>query len=274
VKKIAITGASGFIGKHILSELCNHSDIQVIAIVRPGSKKHTISPQIKWVEIDIVKPPENLFEVIGKPDIVIHLAWNHLNNYMSLEHFETELPAQYFFLKELLTQGLKNLFVSGTCFEYGLQSGELSANITTQPVTPYGLAKDTLRKQLEFLKNTINFNFTWGRLFYIYGEDQPASTIFQQLKRSTEKGETVFKMSGGEQLRDYLPIKVVAEQIIKSVLMKKNSGPINICSGQAISIRTLVEHWIKDNNWDIELELGHYPYPKYEPMAFWGKASL
>ena len=48
---------------------------------------------------------------------------------------------------------------------------------------------------------------------------------------------------------------------------------MNICSGAPISIRRLVEEWIKNNNWDIELNLGYYPYPDYEPMSFWGDKS-
>jgi dTDP-6-deoxy-L-talose 4-dehydrogenase (NAD+) len=31
-----------------------------------------------------------------------------------------------------------------------------------------------------------------------------------------------------------------------------------------------VEGWIAENGWEIALNLGHYPYPDYEPMAFWG----
>jgi dTDP-6-deoxy-L-talose 4-dehydrogenase (NAD+) len=53
-------------------------------------------------------------------------------------------------------------------------------------------------------------------------------------------------------------------------LKRADSGVVNLCSGQPISVRKLVEGWIKDNDWSIELNLGHYPYPDYEPMAFWG----
>jgi dTDP-6-deoxy-L-talose 4-dehydrogenase (NAD+) len=35
-------------------------------------------------------------------------------------------------------------------------------------------------------------------------------------------------------------------------------------------VRRLVEQWIERNGWSIDLELGRYPYPDYEPMAFWG----
>ncbi|MEE8617691.1 MAG: hypothetical protein V3S86_00280 [Nitrosomonadaceae bacterium] len=47
----------------------------------------------------------------------------------------------------------------------------------------------------------------------------------------------------------------------------------NIYSGEPVSVRKLVERWLHENNWKIELNLGHYPYPDYEPMAFWGDSS-
>ena len=50
-------------------------------------------------------------------------------------------------------------------------------------------------------------------------------------------------------------------------------GVINICSGEPISIRDLVEKWLNENNWDIELTLGFYPYSDYEPRNFWGDPS-
>jgi len=43
-----------------------------------------------------------------------------------------------------------------------------------------------------------------------------------------------------------------------------------VCSGKPISVHNLVKTWLKENNWSIELNLGYYPYPNYEPMDFWG----
>jgi dTDP-6-deoxy-L-talose 4-dehydrogenase (NAD+) len=77
-------------------------------------------------------------------------------------------------------------------------------------------------------------------------------------------------MSGGEQLRDYLPVEVVAENIVKIALQNKIQGIINNCSGQPISIRRLVEEYLQKTGAKIDLNLGYYPYPIYEPHAFWG----
>ena len=53
-------------------------------------------------------------------------------------------------------------------------------------------------------------------------------------------------------------------------MQNKVSGVINCCSGNSISIKKLVENYLYENDKQIELNLDYYPYPDYEPMAFWG----
>jgi dTDP-6-deoxy-L-talose 4-dehydrogenase (NAD+) len=202
--------------------------------------------------------------------VLIHLAWEGLPNYQSLHHFESELPAQYRFLKSLIDSGLKNLVVTGTCFEYGMRSGQLNETMDTNPSNPYGFSKDMLRRQLLFLQNDHTFTLTWSRLFYLFGEGQSESSLFSQLQHTVERGDTLFNMSGGEQLRDYLPVTQVAQHIVSLALKQRDFGVVNICCGNPISVRNLVERWIAQKKWSIKLNLGYYPYPDYEPMAFWG----
>ena len=267
--KVAVTGASGFIGQHVLNYL-NNLSVDVVAITR---LKHANLPKLVnglWVEFDLQNPPENMFSLMGNPDVLIHLAWQGLPNYKSLHHFESELPVQYDFLSTLIKEGLQSIVVVGTCFEYGMQSNSLSEKLNTNPSNPYGFAKDCLRKQLEFLKTQYNFKLTWARLFYLYGDGQSDSSIYPQLKRAIQNSEIKFDMSEGKQLRDYLPVEKVAKYLIDLALLKKDIGVVNICSGVPISVRDLVENWLDENNWSIELNLGFYPYPNYEPMNFWG----
>jgi nucleoside-diphosphate-sugar epimerase len=220
--------------------------------------------------VDLKDDPVKAFHLMNHPDVLIHLAWGGLPNYTSPHHFEEELPAQYRFLKALVESGLKNLVVTGTCFEYGMQSGPLSEYIEARPNTPYGFAKDMLRRQLQYLQEITPFNLTWTRLFYVYGEGQANNSLLPQLKKAVERGDRAFNMSGGEQLRDYLPITQVAEDIVLLAAARRDNGVVNVCSGKPISVRRLVEAWIEENAWSIDLKLGYYPYPDYEPMAFWG----
>ena len=271
-KLVLVTGAGGFIGRHVLSELSRHP-VDVIALVRDARNTIAATFGAEIVHFDLQNPPENVFDLLGRPEVLIHLAWGGLPNYRSLHHFEQELPMQYHFLSGLIRAGLSSLVVSGTCFEYGMQSGQLGEEMDICPNNPYGYAKDALRRQLEYLRATQPFALTWARLFYLYGEGQAENSLWTQLKLSVGRGDKQFNMSGGEQLRDYLHVSDVAKYIVMMALNKADIGVVNICSGKPISVRSLVEGWIKENGWKIKLNLGYFTYPDYEPMAFWGDRS-
>ena len=270
--KIAISGASGFIGRHVLSELIRNQ-VQIVAVTRNAIRLQNYHAELRVVEMDIGSPGDDCFAQMGCPDILIHLAWDGLPNYKSLHHFESELPKQYHFLKKLIEAGLPSLLVVGTCFEYGMQSGALSEEVRPCPTNPYGFAKDALRQQLVFLKSVIPFNLVWGRLFYMFGEGQSSTSLYSMLNAAVLRGDLVFNMSGSEQLRDYLPVAEVSRVMEHLAISGSDIGTVNICSGKPISVRRLAEQWLIKNNWKIHLNFGHYPYPDYEPMAFWGDAT-
>jgi len=266
---IAVTGASGFIGRHVIAQLAG-LPVDVVAATRDKANLKGLHKTVRIVELDLADVGAECFDVLGRPDALIHLAWEGLPNYKSPHHFESELARQYRFLKELVMAGLPSLLVTGTCFEYGMQSGALAENMATHPENPYGFAKDVLRRQLQFLQMEIPFGLTWARLFYMYGDGQPKSSLLPQLREAVSRGDRCFNMSGGEQLRDYLPVEEVARLIAELAFRHPDAGVINICSGAPISVRRLAEQWIHDNRWVIQLNLGQYPYPDYEPMAIWG----
>lgn len=267
--RIAVTGANGFIGRHVVVELGRH-DVEIVAVVRPEAPMPTQLAAHRIVACDLARAPNDIFDLLGKPDVLINLAWGGLPNYKSLHHFESELPAQYRFVNALVRAGLKSVVVAGTCFEYGMQSGPLAADAETRPCNPYGYAKDALRRQLLFLQRDLPFRLVWARLFYLYGDGQADSSLLPQLRQAVARGDKVFDMSGGEQLRDYLPVTSVASQLVRLAVAGHNSETVNICSGKPISIRRQVEKWISEYGYAIVPNLGHYPYPDYEPMAFWG----
>ena len=134
-------------------------------------------------------------------------------------------------------------------------------------------AKDALRRQLEFLRTIHPFALAWARLFYIYGDGQSSNSLYSQLQAAVMRGDAVFNMSGGEQLRDYLPVHKVAHFIVELALRCYDNTIVNVCAGQPISVRRLVERWIQQNNWKIAPNFDYYPYPDYESMAFWGDSS-
>ena len=266
---VAVTGASGFIGQHVLAELMGRG-LDVVSITRTVGRLTNVGVGIREVRMDIADADAHSYDRLGRPDMLIHLAWGGLPNYKSLHHYEAELPQQYRFLKSLIGSGLPALLVAGTCFEYGMQSGALSEELATAPTNPYGYAKDALRRQLEFLRAFHQFTLTWARLFYVYGDGQTKSSLLPQLQAAIARRDKVFNMSGGEQLRDYLPVGEAAHLLVDLALHGRDYAVVNVCSGEPISVRRLVEGWLKQNAWDITLNFGHYSYPDYESMGFWG----
>lgn len=269
-----MTGATGFVGRHLVEALLARG-CQVRAVARNAETAGSL-PWINAVEFiatDIHADDLNIATLTDGIDALAHLAWPGLPNYQALFHFEHNLMADYRFIKSVVAEGVKQILVTGTCFEYGMQSGPLSEQTETRPSNPYGLAKNTLRLFIENLQWVQPFTLQWARLFYLHGEGQNPNSLLAALDRAIETGDESFNMSAGEQLRDYLAIDTAAGYLAAILQQREFNGMINCCSGQPISVRALVEQRLRERGASIDLNLGHYPYPTHEPMAFWGVAD-
>jgi dTDP-6-deoxy-L-talose 4-dehydrogenase (NAD+) len=80
-------------------------------------------------------------------------------------------------------------------------------------------------------------------------------------------------MSGGQQLRDYLPVQTAADILVSLALSARGFGVLNCSSGRPVSVLELVQGHLRQHGASVQLNLGHYPYPDYEPMAFWGDTT-
>jgi dTDP-6-deoxy-L-talose 4-dehydrogenase (NAD+) len=211
--------------------------------------------------------------LLSNPDLVIHLAWSGLPHYYNWQHFTTNLQVSFQFISNLARGGLKDITVSGTCLEYGFREGRLSEDLPAEPANPYAIAKDSLRRALEHLAREHDLTYKWLRLFYMYGEGQKPNAIIPQLEAALQRRDSVFNMSGGEQVRDYLPVTVVAANICMVALQQEVTGIINCCSGTGTMVKDLVAAHLQKSGRDVKLNLGHYPYPVHEPFQFWGDDS-
>lgn len=276
MKKILVTGATGFIGNYVIKELLSRN-YKVIATSSNELKASAAEwyTQVTYIPLNLEEfdNSTNYFKYFGEPDAMIHLAWEGLPNYKEDFHTEINLPRHLAFLTNLVSNGLTNLSVTGTCFEYGMKEGCLSEDMVCEPANSYAIAKNELRIQLQGLQSRLPFNFKWIRLFYMYGQGQSVKSLISQLEMALERNEPQFNMSGGEQVRDFLPVEEVAASIVTIALQNGVQGVINCCSGKPVTVKSFVEDYLKAKNKSIALNLGYYPYTDFEPMKFWGDTT-
>ncbi|MFY8127764.1 MAG: NAD-dependent epimerase/dehydratase family protein, partial [Chitinophagaceae bacterium] len=270
--KILVTGATGFIGNYVIEELLKRNTNVIATSTNIEKAKNTSwFKKVQYIPYQFTENIENnLVAFFNYPDIIIHLAWQGLPNYKADFHITKNLYTHKAFIKNLIENGLHNINITGTCFEYGMQEGELKEEMECKPDNAYAIAKNELRIYCENLQKTNAFNFKWLRLFYTYGFGQNENSLIPQLNKAIKNGDTHFNMSGGEQIRDFLPIEEVAKNIVTIALQKKIEGIFNCCSGQPIKVKNFVQQYLSSIGKSIELNLGFYPYTNYEPMEFWG----
>jgi dTDP-6-deoxy-L-talose 4-dehydrogenase (NAD+) len=273
--KALVTGATGFIGRHLIPVL-KRRGVEIVATAieeNPASFPWLASADYIPFNLAAGGSKENLFDWFKRPDILIHLAWEGLPFYRESFHFEANLPRHYAFIKNLIGHGLTDVTVAGTCLEYGMREGCLTEDLPSSPDCAYALAKDTLRKFLQELRHTVPFILKWPRLFYLYGPGQNPRSLLAQLDRALDAHLPVFNMSMGDQERDYLPVETAAEKLAHIACNHTIEGVINCCSGHPVTIKDLVMQHLARRNRSIILNPGYYPYPDFEPMRFWGSTA-
>ncbi|CAI8894871.1 NAD-dependent epimerase/dehydratase family protein [Pseudomonas zeae] len=268
--KVLVTGATGFVGRHLVAALLARGcEIRAVARNAETAQGMPWINDVEFVSADIHAADLDVAALTVGIDALAHLAWPGLPNYRALFHFEHNLMADYRFIKSAVEAGVQQVLVTGTCFEYGMRSGPLSESSAPQPSNPYGLAKHTLHLFLQNLQQELPFTLQWARLFYLHGEGQNPNSLLAALDRAIDTGEASFNMSAGEQLRDFLPIENAAGYLAAILQRHDFDGVINCASGQAVSVRSLVEQRLRERGATLNLNLGHYPYPTHEPLAFW-----
>lgn len=270
-----ITGGTGFIGKNLVDYVLT-TDSKITLAVR---NKREIE-ECGWkgllnsvvFDLDDIKT-DDLWGYFGEPDCVFHLAWQGLPNYDSPFHLATNLPNQIKFFEKLINSGCPKIITTGTCFEYGRKYGPLKEDMNCSPHNSYAIAKDCLRKVVFELSKDTNTTVIWARLFYLYGKHQREDSLFGQLNQAINNKDKVFRMTQGEQLRDYMDIKDVVKVLYLLSQNVKHPDIINVASGEPISVRKLVENICRQRGANMKLELGYYPYSKFESMAFWADTT-
>jgi len=243
-KKFLLTGSSGFIGRHVLNELIKN-EISIRLVVRE-SKKNLIpvSDQIDSVFIttDLFTEDINwLCKICHDVDTIIHLAWyTEPGKYLFSPKNLDCLIGTLNLAKAAMLCGVKRFIGIGTCFEYDLTSGYLSIDTPLAPLTPYAACKVATYYSLYKIFSDLNIEFTWCRLFYLFGDGEDPRRLFPYIRNNIIKGEKV-ELTSGLQIRDYMNVLDASEMVV-SIALSKKIGPYNICSGNPITIRKIAEN--------------------------------
>lgn len=269
-----VTGATGFIGKRVTLFLVARGH-KVTALVRHMNTNAPLvqDPKITYIIHDFELKDNILPTLPSDIETVIHLAWGSLTKYNDPVHTTSYVSLHYDFLHALLTSGIHHFLITGTSFEYGLQEGKLKEDAPCLPVTEYGKGKLELYKRFSKLCDEHNALLQWARLFYMYAEDQRPQSLLGQLATAYAKDEKEFNMSQGDQMRDYLHADAVAKAITNIALQKKVADIINIGNGEGTTVLSMVERYLTERHATMILNKGFYPYPNYEPFAFWADTN-
>ena len=262
--KILVTGASGYLGQGIVRHLLdNHHN--VIAI---GRKPERIDERAAKISADLFAE-ENPFEAFGKPDVLLHLAWRDGFVHYSDAHID-DLPKHYQFIRQMIEGGVKKVAVMGSMHEVGFFEGSINENSPCNPITPYGIAKNSLRQLTEMLCRQKNVMFQWLRGYYIVGNSQYGSSIFSKITAAEAEGKAEFPFTLGRNQFDFIDYEDFCEQTARAIGQDQVLGIINICSGHPEKLADRVERFIRENHYSIKLEYGAFPDRPYDSKAVWG----
>ena len=268
MKKILITGAGGYIGRHVVKTLLDLG-IDVIAV---DFNLDEVDDRAKKITENIFSGNKDIFTSIGSPDVCLHMAWKDGFVHNSDAHMEY-LSSHYTFIKNMIDGGLKHLAVMGTMHEVGYFEGAVNEYTPCNPISMYGIAKDSLRRSTLLYTEGKGLTVQWLRAFYIYGDDKKNNSIFAKLILAEEEGRPSFPFTTGKNKYDFITVDNLSKQIALCVMQNKITGIINCCSGEAISLADKVESFIKENQFKIKLEYGVYPERGYDSPAVWGDNS-
>src|SRR5450631_671391 len=118
MKKVLVTGATGFIGNYVVPALLKNG-CQVIAssLSEEKAKQCSWFSLVKYIPFNLAEFDDsvNYSSFFSNPDTVIHLSWEGLPNYKAAFHVEANLPRHFSFLKNLLQNGITDVNITGTC---------------------------------------------------------------------------------------------------------------------------------------------------------------
>ena len=264
IMRILVTGANGYLGQGIVKHILDN-----------GNEVEAVDFSVDHVDDRAIKRACDLFsiedpyEFFGKPDVLLHLAWRDGFVHYSDAHIN-DLPKHYAFIKAFAGSDVRTIAAMGSMHEIGFYEGSIKEDTPCNPVTPYGIAKNSLRQLSEMLCRQNGKNCMWLRGFYIVGNSQYGSSVFSKITAAEAEGKKEFPFTMGQNQFDFIDYDDFCEQIARAVGQEKVLGTINICSGHPEKLADRAERFIRENGYRIKLKYGAFPDRPYDSKAVWG----
>jgi nucleoside-diphosphate-sugar epimerase len=238
---LIITGATGFIGRVAVAKAAA-SGFAVHALCRRvPDDAHT---GVTYHAVDLIDDrhrARGLIRGLGASHW-LHLAWyvEPGRFWTSRENFRW-VAATLDLAESFADGGGRRLVAAGTCAEYDWAEGYCREGTTPlEPATPYGVAKDALRRLLAAWSEQARVSFAWGRVFFNYGPGERPERLVSSVIRSLLRGKRA-RCTDGSQRRDFLHVSDVADAFVR-LTASEYEGAVNIASGQPVEVRSVVQH--------------------------------
>jgi UDP-glucose 4-epimerase len=262
--RVLLTGATGFVGSHVLRKLLADGRHNVAVLLRHTSRTWRIRDVIGRtvrIEADLTEPEPAYAPLTNfAPDTVVHLAWSGVGNPFRNDQTQIDnIPATVALLRLAHRVGAKHWVGLGSQAEYGPCDRPIDEDTPTRPTTLYGVAKLSSGLIAQHLCGQLGLRFAWLRLFSCYGPGDDPAWMLPYLILTLRAGKKP-ALTAGEQLWDYLYVTDAAEAICQVALTPTASGAFNLGSGRAAPIRTIVERVRDLIDPQLPLGFGEVPY--------------
>ena len=256
-QKVLVTGGNGYLGKFLVKSLEEKG--ANVFIIDKNTSKH---PQSFSVDITNAKQTKQIVQQI-QPDIIFHLAAllhreRNFDKYAlidSVNHLGT-----FNLLHALKDTDYKNFIFTSTSEIYGENKPPFTEKQLPDPVSPYSLSKVNSENLIRTFSRLYQKNYTIVRLFNFFGEKMPKQFFIPQLIHALQN-QASFDMTLGEQNRDFLYINdVVSGLILCAEAQKYQRETYNLCSGKAVSLKTLVQTIKNQLDSKCNINFGALPY--------------
>jgi nucleoside-diphosphate-sugar epimerase len=238
-----ITGAGGFLGRHCLLLLATGAD-EVHAVVRPGSPPPAGASHVHHA--DLLDPSSaGVLAAKVQASHLLHLAWVATpGEYWTSPENRTWVDASVRLVRAFVTHGGRRAVLAGTCAEYDWTAGRCRENLTPlRPAGLYGECKNALREQVESFAGAAGLSAVWARLFFLYGPFEHPRRLAPSVIGALLQGHPA-TCAPGNLRRDFLHAADAAGALV-ALLRSGVCGNVNIGSGKAVPVRTVVQRLAK-----------------------------